>query len=67
MFLMKPEIDKEKCTGCGLCVEVCRENGITVIDRVVVAVDGVECDWCGICEAVCPEGAISCPFQIVFV
>jgi MinD superfamily P-loop ATPase len=66
MYLMKPEIDKEKCNGCGLCVGVCLENGIMIINRTVVTIAEVECDWCALCEAVCPNDAIRCPYQIVF-
>jgi MinD superfamily P-loop ATPase len=66
MFTMKPEIDKDKCDGCGLCVGVCHENGIMIANKTVVVIDEVECDWCGLCEAVCPNDAIRCPLLIVF-
>jgi len=66
MYLMKPEIDKEKCNGCGLCVGVCLENGIMIINRPVGTIADVDCDWGALCEAVCPNDAIRCPYQIVF-
>lgn len=66
MYLMKPEINKDRCDGCGLCVGVCLENGIMIVNKTVVTIDEVECDWCGLCEAVCPYDAIRCPFEIVF-
>jgi len=27
----KPEIDEEKCTGCGICVEVCPNNALEMV------------------------------------
>ncbi|MFH1663088.1 MAG: 4Fe-4S binding protein [Chloroflexota bacterium] len=63
--MMTPNIDKEKCNGCGLCISVCLRNGLVLVDGVVVIVEGFECDWCIQCEVVCAIGAISCPFEIV--
>jgi len=61
-----PVIDKEKCQGCGLCVDVCTCGALKLVDNLptVVAID--KCGWCGMCELVCPNEAISCPFEIVF-
>ncbi|MFU8796087.1 MAG: ATP-binding protein [Dehalococcoidia bacterium] len=61
-----PIIDEELCKGCGLCVSVCRLDGLVIVGKVVVVVQTVQCDWCADCELVCPTGAISCPFEIVF-
>jgi MinD superfamily P-loop ATPase len=47
-------IDKEKCTECGLCQEVCRFGAIK--DYVV---DGVSCEGCGLCSRICPVNAIT--------
>jgi len=46
-------IDKEKCTGCGLCREQCRFNAIH--DYIV---DPVSCEGCGFCSHICPVAAI---------
>lgn len=62
---MIPEIDHKKCDGCGLCVSVCLQHCLVLIDDVVALIEDVECDWCTQCEAVCNAGAISCPFEIV--
>jgi len=64
MALM-PEIDREKCQGCGLCVSVCACGGLVLINNIVTAVEVEECSWCALCELVCPNEAISCPFEIV--
>ena len=53
-----PVVDKEKCTYCGLCSEVCAYNAIAVAGRTVL-VFGELCHGCGACAYVCPTGAIS--------
>ena len=60
-----PLIDREKCNGCGLCISVCSDNGLVLVDNVVTIVETVECVWCLECEVVCPTSAIACPFEIV--
>ena len=47
-------IDKEKCTECGLCQEVCRFGAIE--DYLV---DEISCEGCGFCYQVCPTDAIT--------
>ena len=54
-------IDREKCNGCGLCVEVCSDYNIEIIDgKATVTGDKAVfgCIGCGHCMAVCPTGAI---------
>jgi len=50
-------IDKERCTQCGLCRELCRWDAISE-DFVV---DSIECEGCGVCYYFCPEKAIDFP------
>ena len=52
-------IDYDKCTACGVCVDVCpvgvfEKQG----DKVVVAHED-KCTACHACDASCPEGAIT--------
>jgi MinD superfamily P-loop ATPase len=47
-------IDKEKCTECGVCQQLCRFGAIE--DYVV---DPVSCEGCGLCYHVCPFDAIT--------
>ncbi len=63
--MLKPKIDQEKCDGCGLCVSICLQHCLVLVDDVVALVEKAECNWCTQCEVVCATGAISCPFEIV--
>lgn len=51
------EIDPEKCTGCGECVEECPAGAITLND--VAVVNEALCKGCGACGGVCPTEAIN--------
>jgi ferredoxin len=53
---MTVKIDKEKCTGCGACVEICPVDAIKVDDIAIV--DEKECIDCGTCVEECPVDAI---------
>jgi len=52
-------IDTERCTGCGVCLERCPFNSLTIVDNVV-EVDEATCTLCGACakQGVCPFDAI---------
>lgn len=52
-------IHRDKCTGCGVCIERCPFNALTVVERLAL-VDDVACTLCGACakEGVCPFDAI---------
>jgi len=62
---LMPIIDCEKCTGCGLCINVCRCGALVMVDNVVSVIEVEDCGWCTQCELVCPTGAITCPFEII--
>ena len=51
-------IEEELCTGCGLCVEVCPKNTITMQGKKAVVTGNMSLN-CGHCSAVCPTGAIT--------
>jgi NAD-dependent dihydropyrimidine dehydrogenase PreA subunit len=49
-------IDEEKCTGCGLCVNIGHCYAITLEkEMAVVAVE--DCTGCSTCVDICPAGA----------
>jgi heterodisulfide reductase subunit A-like polyferredoxin len=50
---------EERCTGCGLCVEVCAYGAIELDpEREIAAVNPLLCKGCGSCAATCFSGAI---------
>jgi nitroreductase/NAD-dependent dihydropyrimidine dehydrogenase PreA subunit len=51
-------IDPNLCTGCGLCIDVCPSETISINNDVAV-VSGSESLNCGHCAAICPHGAIT--------
>lgn len=48
----------EKCTGCGMCVEVCPHDVFRIENRKVTLTDKDRCMECGACEKNCDFGAI---------
>lgn len=53
------KIDKEKCNGCGLCVNACHEGAIALVDGKAELIRDDYCDGLGDCLPVCPTNAIS--------
>jgi len=54
-FIRKTE--KDKCTGCGECIEICPVDAVTM-EGDFPAVDEDWCIGCGLCVAKCPDEAI---------
>ena len=50
-------IEKNRCTGCGLCLAVCPDDAFSLVDGKA-AITGSRCLACGHCAGVCPSGAI---------
>lgn len=55
--LMSPEISKDKCTGCWVCIKWCPEDTIKKVEGYAV-IDKSGCIGCGECLAVCRFGAV---------
>jgi ferredoxin len=52
-------IDREKCDGCGLCVDACHEGAIALINGKAKLIREDHCDGLGDCLPECPVGAIT--------
>jgi len=51
------QVDSATCTGCGICIEKCQLNALSIVDnKAEVNLD--RCIGCGNCVALCPEQAI---------
>jgi len=61
-----PIIDPGRCTGCGVCEQLCPTRAVEVRLGLAVVVRPEDCTFCEVCESYCPEGAIGRPFTIVF-
>jgi heterodisulfide reductase subunit A len=52
-------VREERCTGCGLCVEVCSYGAIELDqEKEIASVNALLCKGCGSCAATCFSGAI---------
>ena len=50
----KPEVDNEKCIGCGVCSKICPEKSIQINKNKKAEIDYNYCKGCGICAEECP-------------
>jgi ferredoxin len=53
------ELDDGKCSGCGMCMDVCPHGVLESAGRKVVIRDKDGCMECGACALNCPSGAIA--------
>ncbi|NLI81061.1 MAG: electron transfer flavoprotein subunit alpha [Deltaproteobacteria bacterium] len=56
---MKVLVDRQKCTVCGVCVDVCPFSAITLTETSIEVSDA--CTLCGMCVDTCEFGALSLP------
>lgn len=55
--VVEPEVDREKCNGCSICIRACRTNAIEMENKLAV-IDLEKCKNCGKCIKACPFDAI---------
>lgn len=52
-------VDPEKCTGCGLCVDLCPHKGAVEISEWKSRINETVCGGCGVCVGACPGLALN--------
>lgn len=53
------ELDREKCTGCGVCTQVCPHEVLAMQDKKAAIVDRDRCMECGACTKNCAFSALT--------
>ncbi|MBN2512688.1 MAG: ATP-binding protein [Sedimentisphaerales bacterium] len=53
-----PEVNMDKCTGCGKCARLCQYSAIICLKDKPLVFEQL-CHSCGGCMAICPQGAIT--------
>ncbi len=65
------KLSEEKCTGCGMCVNVCPHEVFVMNDKKVQIIDRNRCMECGACAKNCPvsalnvESGVGCAYAII--
>ena len=57
LFIFLPRVIPDQCKACGVCVESCPAQVITM-DKEVVMIDTKNCIRCYCCQELCPHEAI---------
>jgi len=55
---VRPHLDKDKCTGCGICLPACPDSAIHMEDGIA-CFDRQRCQGCISCRDACPADSIS--------
>lgn len=58
VYVEYPLIDKEKCTSCGKCIDICNFNALAKIKENILVFEKL-CHSCMACEIICNFNAIS--------
>ena len=61
--VMKPEVNRDDCTGCGNCARWCPESAISLDDGIAV-IDPKICIGCGECVTACRFDAIAYDWSV---
>lgn len=56
----KPNVQDDRCVGCGSCRKICAHSAITIADKKA-SIDHTKCVGCGRCIGVCPMDAVKSP------
>jgi len=56
--MVEVKVNKDKCDGCGTCVDVCPVEVFEVVEEKSTVKNPNECLACRACEVQCPNSAI---------
>ena len=59
MHTFEPSFDSELCTVCGICIDRCPAEALTLGSAEVPDWNQDQCIGCGVCASGCPEEAIT--------
>jgi len=57
------KINKEKCSGCGNCVDVCPFGVLEIKNGKAIVKHPEKCKKCGACISTCPNNAIKINYK----
>ena len=52
-------VDKKICVACGVCMNACRKEVISIYKGCYAMVNEAKCVGCGLCAKACPAGCIT--------
>ena len=50
---------KRICVACGVCINACRKDAISIYKGCYAQIDESKCVGCGLCAKACPAGCIT--------
>ena len=59
IIIPTPKVDKEKCTGCKKCIDICPMGVFEMVKEKSVPKKPEDCVGCRACETSCPSEAIT--------
>ncbi len=61
-----PEINLNRCTGCGDCAQGCPHHALVMQTGQPIFARPQACTFCASCEELCASRAIRCAFEITW-
>ncbi len=62
LLKVEPEINRERCTGCGICIEHCPTGAARLSSRVP-EINRKKCIKCFCCQEFCPQKAVEIKYS----
>ncbi len=59
-----PRIKRDKCIGCGRCIQYCKAGALSLDEEKVIRVDHEKCTGCAMCLLVCRNKALQVNWKV---